>query len=119
MLDRLPALLLRVEGAALFVGALVLYFHADYAWWLFVVLLLAPDLAAAGYLFGPRIGAATYDLGHMEAFPIALAVVGVVTDSGVCLKLALIWLAHIGMDRALGYGLKYPTGFKDTHIQRV
>jgi hypothetical protein len=119
MVDRLPAMLLRAEGAALLVGAVVLYFHADYAWWLFVVLLLAPDLAAAGYLLGPRIGAAVYDLGHLEAFPIVLAVVGVVTDSDVCLKLALIWLTHIGMDRAVGYGLKYPTGFKDTHLQRV
>lgn len=119
MLDRLPAVLLRLEGAAVFVGAVVLYFHADYAWWLFVALLLAPDLSAVGYLFGPRIGAAVYDFGHLEVFPIALGVVGVVADSGVCLKLALIWLAHIGMDRALGYGLKYPSGFKDTHIQRV
>ena len=119
MLDRLPAVLLRVEGAALLVGAVVLYFHADYEWWLFLVLLLAPDLAAIGYLLGPRIGAAVYDLGHLEAFPVALAVVGVLTDSDVCLKLALIWFAHIGMDRAVGYGLKYPTHFKDTHLQRV
>jgi hypothetical protein len=119
MLDRMPAVLLRVEGAALFFAAVVLYFHADYAWWLFVVLLLAPDLAAIGYLFGPRIGAATYDIGHLEALPIALGTTGVVADSGACLKLALIWLAHIGIDRAAGYGLKYPTGFKDTHLQRV
>jgi hypothetical protein len=75
--------------------------------------------ARRGYLFGPRIGAAAYDFGHLEAFPIALAVVGVLTDSDVCLKLALIWLAHIGMDRAVGYGLKYPTHHKDTHLQRV
>ncbi len=119
MLNRLPAVFLRIEGAALFVGAVVLYFHADYAWWLFLVLLLAPDVAGAGYLLGPRIGAATYDFGHLEAFPIALAVIGVVADSDVCVKLALIWLAHIGMDRAVGYGLKYPTRFKDTHLQRV
>lgn len=103
----------------MFVAAIVLYFHAGYQWWLFVVLLLAPDLAAVGYLFGRRIGAATYDVGHFDALPIALGVIGVLSDSDTCLKLALIWLAHIGMDRAVGYGLKYPSGFKDTHLQRV
>jgi hypothetical protein len=119
MLDRFPAVLLRLEGAALLVASVVLYFHLDYEWWLFVVLLLAPDLAAAGYLLGPRVGAVAYDLAHFEAFPIVLGVVGVVAGSELCLRLALIWLAHIGMDRAVGYGLKYPTGFKDTHLQRV
>ena len=119
MLDRLPAILLRLEGAGLFAGAIVLYFHADYQWWLFLALLLAPDVSAVGYLFGPRVGAAIYDAGHLDAFPIALAVVGVVTGDDVCIKLGLIWLAHIGMDRAVGYGLKYPTHHKDTHLQRV
>jgi hypothetical protein len=119
MLDRLPAVFLRIEGAALLGGAVVLYFHAEYEWWLLLVLLLAPDVAAVGYLLGPRIGAAAYDVGHLDALPIALGVGGVVGDSDLCVKLALIWLAHIGMDRAVGYGLKYPTNFKDTHLQRV
>jgi hypothetical protein len=119
MLDRLPAFFLRIEGAAMFVAAIVLYFHADYQWWLFFVLLLAPDLAAAGYLLGPRLGAAVYDMGHLDAVPIALGVVGVLTDNDTAIKLALVWLAHIGMDRVVGYGLKYPTQFKDTHLQRV
>jgi hypothetical protein len=119
MVDRLPAVFLRLEGAALFAGAIVLYFHAGYQWWLFFVLLLAPDLGAVGYAAGSRIGATVYDVAHLDALPIALAIVGVLADSGACMKLALIWLAHIGMDRAVGYGLKYPTSFKDTHLQRV
>jgi uncharacterized protein DUF4260 len=81
--------------------------------------LLAPDVAAVGYLLGPRIGAALYDIGHLEALTIALGVVGVLSDAKSCVKLALIWLAHIGIDRAVGYGLKYPTNFKGTHLQRV
>ena len=119
MLDRLPAVFLRVEGAALFVAAIVLYFNAGYEWWLFLVLLLAPDIAGVGYLMSPRVGAAVYDTGHLDAFPLALGVVGVLVDSDLCIKVALIWLAHIGMDRAVGYGLKYPSGFRDTHLQRV
>jgi hypothetical protein len=119
MLDRLPRVLLRIEGAALFTGAVVLYFHADYPWWLLLVLVLAPDLSMLGYLAGARVGAAAYDSVHTTLLPIALGVVGVLVESDVATRLALIWLAHIGADRALGYGLKYPTYFKDTHLQRV
>ena len=119
MLDRLPGVFLRIEGAAVLVAAVVLYFDAGYEWWLFLVLLLAPDLGGLGYLAGPRVGAAAYDTLHVEVFPIPLAVAGVVADNDLCLKLGLIWLAHLGMDRAVGYGLKYPTHHKDTHLQRV
>ena len=119
MIQRLPRWLLRLEGLALFVAAVVLYVYFDYPWWLFLILALAPDLAAVGYLAGPRVGAAAYDVAHTTTRPVALAVVGVLVESDVAVQLALIWLAHIGADRALGYGLKYPTGFKDTHLQRV
>ena len=119
MLDRLPAVLLRVEGLALLVGAVVVYFWADYPWWLFLVLLLAPDIGIAGYLGGQRVGAAIYDTFHFAALPIALGAIGLVADSEPAIQVALIWLAHIGMDRAVGYGLKYPTDFKDSHLQRV
>jgi hypothetical protein len=119
MLDRLPHLLLRLEGLAVAVGAVVLYYHEHFGWILFVALILAPDLSFAAYVFGPRVGAIAYDAVHTEIFPVALGTVGVVADSSAATKIALIWLAHIGADRVLGYGLKYPTAFKDTHLSRV
>jgi hypothetical protein len=119
MIDDLPRPLLRAEGAAVAVAAVALYFHADYQWWLLVVLALAPDLSMLGYAAGPRVGAASYDLVHTYVGPVLLAAAGVIWDSDMALKLALIWLTHIGVDRAVGYGLKYPSGFKDTHLQRV
>lgn len=119
MLDRLPHVLLRLEGAAAFAAALTLFLHADNSWWLFVLLFLVPDLSLLGYLAGPRAGAALYDLAHFDAPAIALAVAGVLAGSDVLTALGLVWLAHIGFDRTLGYGLKYPGGFKDTHLQRV
>ena len=119
MLDRLPDLLLRVEGLAVAAAAVVLYFHEDFGWILFVALILAPDLSFAGYAFGPKVGTIAYDALHTEIFPIALGAVGVVADSGGATKIALIWLAHIDADRLLGYGLKYPTAFKDTRLSRV
>jgi Domain of unknown function (DUF4260) len=106
VIDRLPRWLLRVEGLALFVAAVVLYFHVDGPWWLLLVLALAPDLSMVGYAAGPRVGAAAYDAAHTTVLPLALGLVGVLAESDLAVQLALIWLAHIGADRALGYGLK-------------
>jgi hypothetical protein len=118
-MDRLPRRLLHLEGLVVAVGVLALYFDAGYGWLLLVVLILAPDLSMLGYLGGPRVGALSYDLVHTYAGPVALGVVGVLGGYETAAQIALIWLAHIGIDRMLGYGLKYPTGFKDTHLQRV
>ncbi len=119
MLERLPRRLLHLEGLAVLVAALALYFDAGYGWILLVVLFLAPDLSIIGYIGGPGVGALTYDVVHTYVLPVALGVFGVLGDSGTATQIALIWLAHIGGDRLLGYGLKYPTAFKDTHLQRV
>jgi hypothetical protein len=116
---RLPRVLLRVEGAAVAGAAIALYFSEGYAWWLLLVLALAPDLSMLGYLGGPRVGAACYDAVHTYVGPVALAAVGVIAEADLAIQLALIWLTHIGVDRAVGYGLKYPTDFKDSHLQRV
>ncbi len=114
-----PSLLLRIEGAVLLVGALWAYGTQGSNWWLFAALLLAPDLAMLGYLAGTGIGAAGYNLVHNYVPPVLLAGYGGWAGQPFALQLAAIWLAHIGMDRLLGYGLKYPTVFQDTHLQRV
>lgn len=114
-----PRALLHAEGAVAFAAATLLYFHGDHPWWLYLLLALAPDLSMLAYLGGARIGALGYDLAHTYAVPVALAAVGVVAGSDGLVAVALIWLAHIGIDRAIGYGLKYESGFKDTHLQRV
>ena len=114
-----PRVLLRLEGAAVLALAVAGYRASGGNWWLFALLLLAPDLAALGYLAGNRVGAATYNLAHTYALPLALLAYGLWGPSTLALSLALIWLAHIGMDRMVGYGFKYATGFKDTHLGRV
>ena len=119
MAERLPGVLLRLEGLAVLVASVVLYFHADFGWVLLLVLFLAPDLSFVGYAFGPRIGAIAYDATHTEIWPVAVGVAGIVGDSGRATQIALIWLVHIGTDRLIGYGLKYPAAFRDTHLQRV
>jgi hypothetical protein len=112
-------LLLRLEGLALFAGAVALYAATDHSWLLFAALILAPDLSFAAYLAGPRAGALCYNLVHTTIGPIALWVAGSILTSPVSFAVALIWLAHIGIDRALGYGLKYDAGFGFTHLGRI
>jgi hypothetical protein len=118
-LDRLPAVLLRLEGAAVLAASVAFYADGGWSWLAYVLLFLAPDLSMLAYVAGPRAGALVYDVVHFMALPIALGVAGVLADSGLPIQLALIWLGHIGIDRALGYGMKYPTAFSDTHMQRV
>lgn len=115
----MPAIILRLEGLALFVGALVAYGYLGYSWWLFALLLLAPDLGALGYLHSKRAGALAYNLVHTESLPLLLGVASLLLGLPLGLQLALIWGAHIGMDRAVGYGLKYADAFKHTHLGEV
>ena len=114
-----PAALLRVEGVALLVLSVLLYRVNGGGWLMFGVLFLAPDLSMLGYLAGPQVGAAIYNAFHTYAMPAVVGALGMVFVSPVAMAVALIWFAHIGVDRTVGYGLKYPTSFKDTHLQRV
>ncbi len=115
----LPAILLRIEGAVLLASTALLYWEQGGAWLLFALGFFAPDLAMLGYAAGSRIGAMTYNALHTAAPALPLAAYGVIADQRLAVTAALIWLAHIGFDRFLGYGLKYPEGFKQTHLARV
>lgn len=106
---------LHVEAAAALAVTLVLYRHTGASWGSFAALFLVPDLALIGYLFGARAGAAAYNAVHSYAGPLALAAIGLLGPSAV-LPYALIWLAHCSLDRAVGYGLKYSTAARFTHL---
>ncbi len=118
-LQKMPSTLLRLEGTAVLVAALITYSQLHYSWWQFALLLLAPDLAALGYLINKSVGSLVYNAMHTYILPIALAMVALLFKFDLGLQLALIWLAHIGMDRLFGYGLKYPDGFKHTHFSKI
>jgi uncharacterized membrane protein len=115
-----PKVLLQLEGAAVFGVSLALYFDADFSILALVVFFLAPDLAIAAYALGKKAGATVYNLIHLEVWPLILAAYGVIGDEQTAIQIALIWLAHIGIDRAVGLGFKYPDAdFQDTHFNRV
>lgn len=115
----MPGLLLRVEGLTAFLIAVILYAHLGFSGLAFVLFLLAPDLAMIGYKINPRIGAMLYNLAHLYTVPALLLAAGWALNVPFLLQAGLIWMAHIGMDRSVGYGFKYATHFKDTHLNRV
>jgi len=107
---------LRLEGAAAFAAAAAALYHANgFSWVWFAVLFLAPDLSMLAYLAGSRVGAFAYNVAHTYAIALPLALAGFFAREPFILAAALIWIAHIGFDRALGYGLKL-AGFHDTHL---
>jgi hypothetical protein len=110
---------LRLEGVAAFVGGLALYGWHGGPWLLVLPLLLVPDLSAIGYLRDPRLGAFTYNVVHNWALGLAVLGVGLATDNALIAIAGAVLIAHVGMDRALGYGLKLPTSFHDTHLGRI
>ncbi len=114
-----PAALLRGEAAAGLILSVALYGWYGEGWLLFAALFLAPDVAALGYLAGNGPGTTAYNLAHTLGIPILLATVGLMGDDTRVVAIALIWSAHITFDHLIGYGLKYPGSFKDTHLNRV
>ena len=108
---------LRLEGLLALLVAMYLFGQSGHPWTMFAALFFVPDVSFAGYLAGPRVGAVVYNLAHSYFGPLLLAVAALAT--GAAPMWALIWAAHVGFDRALGYGLKYPTAFGDTHLGRI
>ena len=114
-----PVFTQRLGGAAMFAAATVAWFTAGFGWLPFVLLLFAFDLFMLGYLAGPKVGAAVYNLGHGLALPSLSAVAYLLSGNQFVLALTCLWFAHIGIDYALGYGLKNPDGFQSTHLGAI
>ena len=112
-------LLLRLEGLVAFLIALALYRQTEYGWGVFVLCFLAPDLSFLGYFAGDRVGAIAYNTAHSYLGAVAVLVASAYFASPPLFAAGLIWCAHIGFDRALGYGLKYAAGFGHTHLGRI
>jgi hypothetical protein len=112
-------ILLRLEGLTLFAGMVLLYAVWGGSWWVFALLFLVPDLSFIAYLADAKSGAVVYNAAHSYMLPVALMTLGFALPEPLTLSIAMIWLAHIGIDRALGYGLKYKAGFGFTHLGRI
>ncbi|HEV2603982.1 MAG TPA: DUF4260 domain-containing protein [Microvirga sp.] len=114
-----PLLILRLEGLALLAFGTWGYAALDLSWWLYAALFLVPDVSFAAYLAGPRMGALAYNVLHSTIGPALLGGFGLLSGAVLPLGIAAVWAAHVGFDRVLGYGLKYPSAFQDTHLGRI
>ena|SRR5690625_4316648 len=111
--------MLHGEGLAVLAISLYLYYYFQFSWLVFILLLFIPDLSMAGYIKNAHIGAIIYNIFHTYILPVFLLIIYLLMKNDLLLMVSYIWFAHIGMDRLLGFGLKYPTQFNDTHLQRV
>ena len=110
---------LRLENLAISALAIWGFALTEASWWLFAALILAPDLGMLGYLASPRVGAFTYNAVHTYLAPALLVGLAVPLGWTWGVSVALVWAAHIGIDRALGYGLKSSESFQQTHLGRI
>ena len=114
-----PRRWLRLEGLAAFAAGIAVFLGTGAPWILLLPLLLAVDLSMVGYLAGPRVGAFTYNLAHNWASGLVVLALGIASGQEPVVAAGAILVAHTGMDRVAGYGLKYPTAFADTHLGRL
>src|SRR4051812_36074110 len=116
---KLPILYQRIEAAMILATSLYFYHHLHFNFLLFALILLLLDIFMIGYIISNKLGAQIYNVGHSMLIPPALLVLGSATNTRTLIGLSLIWFAHIGMDRALGYGLKLLAGFSETHLGHI
>lgn len=111
--------IIKIEELGMFLFGIYLFNQLDYAWWWFLVLILAPDLSMIGYIFGNKSGAFLYNLFHHKAIAIMVYLAGIYFSNSMIQLAGIILFAHSSMDRMMGYGLKYETGFKFTHLGEI
>ncbi|UUC45884.1 DUF4260 domain-containing protein [Flavobacterium cerinum] len=108
--------IIQLEELAQFVVGFILFLQTDYTWWWFPLLLLVPDMSMLGYVFGNKIGAYSYNIAHHKGVAILVYLAGIYTVNPVLQLAGIILFSHSSMDRIFGYGLKYTTGFSNTHL---
>jgi len=111
--------LIRLEELALFLFSVFLFASLHFPWWYFPILLFAPDISIAAYRAGPRIGAWVYNLVHHRGLALLYYVAGVALAIPLLGLVGVIFFAHSSLDRALGYGLKFPDSFGHTHLGHI
>jgi len=108
--------ILEFEALVFFVTTICAYYFIGASWWLFFILLLVPDFFMVGYIKNSYIGATIYNTGHTYVLPVVMIGMHFLFDIASFLPISIIWFAHVSMDRMFGFGLKYDTNFKDTHL---
>ncbi len=112
-------LILKLEEALMFAFSVFLFARLHYAWWLYPLLLFAPDLSMLGYLGGTKLGAWTYNVIHHKGLALGIVIIGMALANPILQLAGVIMFGHSSMDRILGYGLKYSDSFQHTHLGMI
>ncbi|SNT54281.1 protein of unknown function [Bacillus sp. OK838] len=110
---------LHIEGLMVLLAMIYIYSVYEFSWWIFLLFILSPDVSMLAYLIDDRVGAKVYNLFHTYTLSIFMILLAIFLKSDALMMIGSIWTAHIGMDRLFGYGLKYTSAFKATHLQKV
>jgi hypothetical protein len=111
--------IIKLEELGLFILGIYLFSLLNFEWWWFLVLILAPDLAMLGYVFGNKSGAFFYNIFHHRGIAILVYILGCYLKMELLQLIGIILFSHSAMDRIFGYGLKYESGFKYTHLGEI
>lgn len=111
--------IIQLEEAAMFGMCIYILYLLKIEWWIYLLLLLAPDVSMLAYLAGNKIGAITYNIFHHKAVAIIIFIIGLVNQTWLLQTAGIVLFGHSSMDRMFGYGLKYFNGFKFTHLGEI
>lgn len=111
--------LIQLEEAALFATTLYLFPYLNLSWWWFAGCIILPDISMVGYLHNARTGAWLYNIFHHRALAIGIVAIGFFLHMPWVLFIGFIMFSHATMDRMVGYGLKFETGFSFTHLGEI
>ncbi|WP_308993189.1 DUF4260 domain-containing protein [Mariniflexile litorale] len=112
-------LVLKLEELMMFVLGVFVFSQLNFAWWWFLVLILAPDISMFGYLVNTKVGAVTYNLFHHKGIAILVYIIGTCFQNEIVQLFGAILFSHASFDRIFGYGLKYFDNFKHTHLGEI
>lgn len=110
---------IKLEELGLFILGIYLFSLLNYQWWWFPALILAPDLSMFGYIINTKTGAFSYNLFHHRGVAVLVYILGCYLRIEIVQLMGIILFSHAAMDRIFGYGLKYETGFKYTHLGEI
>lgn len=111
--------LIAIEEVMIFFLSLYLYSRLTYSWWLFIILLMVPDIFMLGYVIDKKVGAIMYNIGHHRALNLGLYFIGLISGYSWLMLIGIILFAHSSLDRVFGFGLKYEDDFKHTHLENL
>ena len=111
--------ILKLEELGMFCLSIILYNMLGYSWWLYVLLILTPDISMLGYLVNPKAGSITYNIFHHKGIAVLIYLIGMFSFNYPLVVAGIILFGHSSMDRFLGFGLKYGDAFKHTHLGAI